>query len=405
MKILLIQSWLGREQHPVLPLGLASIAASLRSHNVRIEDLNLSELPMESLKEILAEYKPETIGFSLRNADTTSFSDRFSYVEAFMKQIEITATVLPEAHRLVGGAGFSIFADQIMASSTFIDCGVTGHAESIVDELVRKRATGLYKAGSGDFVSPGFDLLEMNRYIPFQKNLAVGVEVNRGCNLSCKYCSYPVVSGTSVIERPLESIRKDIERLTGKGAGHLFLIAPILNNRRERGEEVAGLIESISSSITWEAYHSPVNFDRDYASRICNSGCTSVSFSPDGGTTEQMHRMGKSYGTGKMESAIEAAVSSGLGVSLNIFPWDPEGGIRNMLASFRNAAKWGRLAGNALTRLRFSFIRRLPETPYAPAHVSLNRRVAATEFVKPSPVGMIVFRALNEIYEKNLRTL
>lgn len=402
MKILLVQSWLGRAQHPVMPLGLASIAASLASHEVRIEDLNLSISPMERLRSVLTDFKPEAIGFSLRNADTTSYCDRYSYIPQFLQQIELASLLCPEAYILAGGAGFSIFPDQIMGSSPLIQCGVIGHGELIIEDLLRHRATGLHRGKAGGFVLPRYDLVEVNRYIPFESNLSMGVEVNRGCNLGCRYCSYSAISGKSVKERALELIETDIEQLLGFHASHLFLIAPILNSSRERGIKVAEMIRALNSGVSWEAYHSPVGFDREYAELIRNSGCSAVSFSPDAGTSRQMKNMGKDYDVSDLESAIKSAVFSGIEVSLNIFPWDIGGGLREMVSSFRNGSEWGRMAGEKLRRLRFGLIRRLPGTQFAPGEISLNSGIPAREFATPSPLGMIAFRALKKMYERNV---
>lgn len=402
MRILLVQAWLGREQHPILPLGLASIAGSLVMHQVRIEDLNQSRSPMERLRSVLADYNPDAVGFSLRNADTTSYFDRYSYVSRCLEQIELTSRLCSNTHIMVGGAGFSIFAEQIMGNSQHIHCGVTGHGELIAPELLRNRANGLYHGAEGGFLSPRFDLISVDSYIPFEKNLAVGVEVNRGCDRRCTYCSYSAISGKSVQERSLELIKRDIQQLAAQGASHLFLIAPVLNNRRARGIEVASMVGSLNSGITWEAYHSALEFDGKYASLISDTGCTAVSFSPDGGTAGQMKRIGKDYDPALLESAITAAVSNGIEVSLNIFPWDATGGISGMIRSFRNGARWGRLAGPGLRRLRFSLIRRLPATPFVPAEVSMNGKIPLKEFVKPSAPGMIAFRTMKRMYEKNM---
>ncbi|MCK5116953.1 MAG: cobalamin-dependent protein [Candidatus Aegiribacteria sp.] len=402
MKILLLQTWLGREQHPVLPLGLASVAGSLEKHQVWIEDLNLSRSPMDKLRSALAEFNPDAVGFSLRNADTTSFNDRYSFIPRCLEQIELTSRLCPNAHILAGGAGFSIFAEQIMDQSPYIHCGVTGHGERIAPELISQRACGLFHGERGDFVSPRFDLLSISSYLPFEQNLAVGVEVNRGCDRRCTYCSYPAISGKSVQERSSELINRDIRQLAALGSRHLFLIAPVLNNRKARGMEVASMVGSLDSGITWEAYHSALDFDGEYASFIRDSGCTAVSFSPDGGTAGQMERVGKDYNPVLLESAITLAVSNGIEISLNIFPWDAAGGVHEMIRAFRNGARWGRLAGSGLRRLRFSLIRKHPGTPFAPASVSLNGRLPMKEFNRPSALGMLAFRAMERIYGRNL---
>jgi radical SAM superfamily enzyme YgiQ (UPF0313 family) len=279
---------------------------------------------------------------------------------------------------------------------------VTGHGEFIAPELIRNRASGLYHGAEGGFLSPRLDLLSLGSYIPFEQNLAVGVEVNRGCDRRCAYCSYSAISGRIVQERSPELVRYDIEQLAAQGSRHLFLIAPVLNNRKARGMEIATMIGSLNSAITWEAYHSALDFDEEYASLISDAGCMAVSFSPDGGTAGQMRRMGKDYDPSILKSAITTAVSNELEVSLNIFPWDTAGGISEMIRAFRNGARWGRLAGSGLRRLRFSLIRRLPGTRFAPSEVSLNGRIPMREFVKPSALGMLVFHAMKRMYERDL---
>jgi len=354
---------------------------------------------MERLRSVLLDYKPDVVGFSLRNADTTSHSDPFSYIPAALRQIDSARKVLPGAFIVAGGAGFSIFAREIMAVSPAINCGIEGHGELIAPEIMNSRVNGFFQGGSGGFTRPRFDLLSVSSYVPFERNLSVGVEVNRGCGKCCAYCSYPALSGNRVLEKPALEIKREIGQLITGGCRHFCLIAPVLNNRRKRGEEVAMAVRSLNSSVTWEAYHSAVDFDGDYASLIFDSGCRAVSFSPDGGTAEQMKRMGKDYTPAELESAILAASEKGIKLSLNLFPWDGRGTTAEMFQAFRNGSRWGKLAGNNLRRLRFSLIRRLPCTIYAPAAVSVSEKVAGIEFVKPAALGMIVYMTLKKLCE------
>jgi len=397
VKVLLVQPWLGREQHPVLPIGLACIAAALHRHSVRIIDLNLHRSPLEALEGTLKEYQPDVTGFSLRNCDTTGYSDPFSYIPAFAEQISLTGRILPGTHVMAGGAGFSIFADQIMENCPGIHCGVTGHGEKLVDELVLNHAVGLFHGRGGEFTPPTLELVDTTGYLPFQGNLSAGVEVNRGCDGHCRYCSYGAVSGMSVRERPAGLIVEDLQYLLGKGFSHFFLIAPVLNSSRRRGEEIASAVSSAGGDLSWEAYHTAKDFDAAYASVVSGSGCTAVSFSPDGGTDRQMGLAGKDYGVKDLEKAMKAAVSAELDVSLNIFPWFRETGTSGMLKAFRNGAEWGRSAGSRLRRLRFGLIRRMPGTVYGPAHPSFTERIHPGEFIRPDPPGMVVYLVLKNL--------
>ncbi|HRW78897.1 MAG TPA: cobalamin B12-binding domain-containing protein, partial [Candidatus Sabulitectum sp.] len=194
MRILLVQSFLGRRQHPVLPAGILSIAGALRGHDLMVADPNLHSSPMEYLRGILGSFRPDAVGISLRNCDTTSYTDRFSYLPAFARQVELIRDVIPGVHLVAGGAGFSLFAEDIMGSIPGIDCGVAGHGEALAQSLFQDRLTGLHRGGSGMIAHPALDLVKMEDYLPFQRNLSLGVEVNRGCDRDCAYCAYGEIS-------------------------------------------------------------------------------------------------------------------------------------------------------------------------------------------------------------------
>lgn len=401
MKVLLVQPWLGRSQHPVQPLGLAVLASGLKGHQVRIIDLNLFSDPVEALEGEMIRFKPDATGFSLRNCDTTSYHDPFSYIPSFRKQIELARALTPSGMLVVGGAGFSIFPAEVMELCPQLNCGVTGHGEGNIEEIIRNRVSGVVSGESSPFLHPEFHLLDLESYLPFQRNLATGVEVNRGCSENCRYCSYPSISGNTVWERPLDEIADDVVALLNSGCSHFFFIAPVLNSTRRRGMAVAGMAAGIPGTFTWESYHSPEGFNRDYATILVESGCTAVSFSPDGGTAEQLKLMGKKYTVSQVEQAVDAAGSLGIDVSLNLFPWHRETGVAGMMKGFKNGYRWGKKAGTNLRRLRFSLIRRMPGTPYSEPHLALSEQIPPNQFVKPPPVVMTGFLALKKLFERS----
>lgn len=382
-------------------MGLAVIASALKGHETVIEDLNLSPSPLERLGSLLRDFRPDVAGFSLRNCDTTAYTDPFSYIPAFAAQVERTVSVCPGVFLMAGGAGFSVFPQAVMEHCPGIDCGVTGHGEEIVRNLMENRERGLFHGGGGKVITPSLDMVDYRPYLSFQENLSTGVEVNRGCGLRCRYCSYPAISGGTVMERPIDDITGDMLNLASAGAGHFFLIAPVLNSTRERGIEVAMGVKA-AGDFTWEAYHTPKGFDDKYAGLLAESGCAGVSISPDGGTQEQLELMGKDYGVDELEGAVRAAAGAGIPVSLNIFPWHGETGMRGMTEAFRNGVRWGEMAGSRLKRLRFGLIRRMPGTVYGPAGLSLSSGIDPGEFVKPPPAAMVAYLVMKKLHERRI---
>ncbi len=385
-----------------MPLGLAVLAAGLAGNRVRILDLNLYPDPFEVLESELARFKPDVTGFSLRNCDTTSSQDPFSYLPAFQRQIKLTRKLFPATGIIVGGAGFSIFPGEILAGCPEISFGITGHGEGNIADIIRSNGTGVIPGRSALALNPLFNLLDLPGYLPFQKNLSAGVEVNRGCREKCRYCSYPAISGSVLQERPLRDVYQDIVTLSDTGVSHFFFVAPVLNSSRKRGLDVADMARVIPAEFTWESYQTPEGFDMEYAGRLAGSGCTAVSFSPDGGTDEQLQLMGKRYRSSHVEKAVAAAHANGIQVSLNLFPWHRETGVKGMFMGFRNGSRWGRTAGSHLRRLRFSLIRRMPGTPYREAQPSFSDGIPPGQFVRPSPAAMPAFLILKRLFERNM---
>ncbi len=380
MKTLLVQSWLGRTQHPVTPLGLLSVASSMPG-SVEIVDLNVSNDPLRMLTEKLDSLKPDVVGISLRNADTTNAFDPYSYLPAFLKQVSIVAERAPRAEILAGGAGYSLFHRELEAVARVISAGTVGHYENSI-------------------TVPSWDLIDLEPYLPFQRNLSIGVEVSRGCDLKCSYCVYPSLSGAHKQDKPPEDIRTEVVMLRSRGVRHLFLCAPVLNHRAGRAEEVA--LAMAGTGMTWEAYHSPLGFSRTYADLARESGCTTVSFSPDGGSDSDMLALGKDFTTRDMEMAVENAARAGLKVCIGLFPYLPWSSPMSMTRAFIKGRKWGAIAGTGLARLRFSAVRRLPGSSFGPGRPALHGAVPSGEFVLPGKPWVALFRFFRAAFEKRL---
>lgn len=381
MSTLLIQAWLGRAQHPVVPLGLLTLAASQGGEETRILDLNLHSRPLDELRKTLRAMRPRRVGISLRNADTTNPFDPFSYIPAFVKQVRVISETLPRAEIFAGGGGFSLFHREIMEALPMLTGGTVGHGEP-------------------EMPPPRWDLIELEPYLPYQRNLSVGVEAMRGCDLSCSYCPYPLLSGRNIKNKARDDLAREASVLKSRGAEHLFICAPVFNRHPDLAREAARALGG--TGVTWEAYHTPSGFTSEYACLLRKCGCTTVSFSPDGGREEDLEALGKGFGPDEVEKAVAAAAGAGLMVCLSIFPYLPGSGPMAMTKAFFAGRRWAGLAGVRLARLRYTGIRRLPGGSFGPGSPAFRDRVPRSEFVLPRPPWMALFRWLKRLLEKNL---
>ncbi|MBI4949193.1 MAG: cobalamin B12-binding domain-containing protein, partial [Deltaproteobacteria bacterium] len=124
MKILFIQSYLGRKEPSVMPLGILMVATMLKDHEVAVYDPNISNDPYGGLKKKLAEFRPDVVGISIRNIDNQQGVDFFYYFNTLRPTLAIIKETAPKARVMAGGAGFSIFAKIIMERVSDIDYGV-----------------------------------------------------------------------------------------------------------------------------------------------------------------------------------------------------------------------------------------------------------------------------------------
>lgn len=411
MRVLLVQSWLGRPEPPVLPLGLLNLGAAMPDADVSLYDPNLSSRPMEELKEVAARTSPNLICVSLRNCDTTKLHDPYNYLPAFAAQVRILRRTCPQARLLAGGSGFSLFARQILEYLPELDAGVTGKAEVTMARL--EEAVGSSRTpvtGRGRFIRPRYDLTDLRPYVRRERNLAMGVEVARGCSRRCSYCTYPGLDGEESW-RDTGAVLDDIEALYAAGARHLFLVAPVLNSRPAALE---GLLREMVGSfpgLTWEGYHTPEPITTEYLRLARSSGLVRVGLSPDGTTDRELRELGKGFSMEALHRAIEAIrLTDGVGVSLSFFSALPGASLPQSLAALLRAYRLGRSCGDSLRRLRATMIRMIPGTPLA-AGLGLTAeelfvpddRLPPSVFCADGPAIRLAVRHLSGLVSRGLR--
>lgn len=230
MKLLLVQSYLGGNEPPVYPLGLACISSVLPDHELRLFDPNVYERPFEDLKETIESFSPDVVGISIRNIDSTNKRQVVFYYEHFKKVIYTIRTATAGAKIIVGGSGFSMFAKVIMKDEPRIDIGVFLEGETVMPALLdnieepwkvkgvfyRKGSEVLF-SGSADQADldivplPDRSLLPPDRYRSIPE--AIGIETKRGCALKCVYCIYGFLNGTKYRFRNPRMIVDEIESI------------------------------------------------------------------------------------------------------------------------------------------------------------------------------------------------
>jgi hypothetical protein len=311
MKILLIQSYLGRREKPIYPIGLAILASVLKEHQVQVVDPNILDNPLRDLGASINDFQPELVGISLRNVDTTQVADPFVYLPGLRSCVNLVKEVVPGAGLVIGGAGFSIYAQEIMGQFPEIDAGVFLEAEESFPELVSKwpevnQVQGIFFRHNNKLVFTGSRPFPEVEKIPAPdwekvpiapyKDLldAVGIQTKRGCALNCAYCSYPFLNGKSYRLRSPEIVVDEIEVLARDYKLERFIFADsVFNYPRGHCEAILEEMLQRRLPVRWTAWFNEREMDRELVNLAVQAGCEFFSFSPDAFSDKALKALGK----------------------------------------------------------------------------------------------------------------
>lgn len=313
MKVLLLQSHLGRItfSHPLFPIGLCYIANALREkHHVKIVDLNMWELSSayDHLKTEIMNFHPDVVGISIRNIDSTYRPDIFYHFKTIKPTAHLIKEINPNIKLLVGGAGFSIFAQKIMERIPEFDFGIYLEGEESTPELLDHidspgMVKGIYirKNNSVHFTGPrelpdfsklpvpkrDKEIVDIQQYNGPMDNL-IGIQSKRGCMLDCTYCGYPFLSGKKLRLRSSESVVDEIEYLISLGIKKFTFVDNIFNIPPSHAKDICEEIIRRKLDVEWSAWFEIKHTTEDLVLLARKAGCKHFGFSPDGATDKAL---------------------------------------------------------------------------------------------------------------------
>jgi hypothetical protein len=244
MRVLLISANTEQINMPVLPLGLACVAAAIdnQGHTVKMLNLMMQTNTQEALQEAIDESNPQIIGISVRNIDDQNMENPRFLLEA-VKDVITVCRKYSEATIVLGGAGYSIFPQ---AALDFLDAdiGIQGEGESAFltllngpyDKEALSEIPGLYLPGQKSQRESGYSksltdialplpdvhlstpstLKDQEIWIPFQSR--------RGCPMDCSYCSTATIEGRIIRKHDPQKVVEAIKRYAKVGLDNFFYV-------------------------------------------------------------------------------------------------------------------------------------------------------------------------------------
>ena len=332
MKILLIQQDMGRRviQYPMYPIGLSYLAAVLTDHDVRIFDPNVYDYPasLDRLRNEVAAFKPDLVGISIRNVDTTQRKDLFVNFNTVRPTLNAVIEVKPDTRIVAGGTGFSIYAREIMSIVPEIEYGVYLEGEESFPELLSNLHTPekvkgvFYRCNaqivfSGPRKSPNFEslpsprresgVIDMTHYQGPLHNI-VGVQSKRGCIYSCNYCTYVFLNKNRIRLREPARVVDEIEELVKEfGVKGFTFVDSLFNMPESHARKICEEMIRRRIRVTWGAWLTPLNVTEDFLMLMREAGCRHIGYSPDAVTDRGLQVLQKGFSAADLERSIQLA--------------------------------------------------------------------------------------------------
>jgi len=380
VKVLLVQTPNGRLEKPIYPLGLAHLAGALSgTHELACYDPAFSSAPLRDLIKLIRSFQPEAVCVSLRNIDSGFLVGNFWYYRALVPTLKAIRHAGFGGPIILGGAGFSLFALQIMTEQAEADLGIVFEAEETLPRLLSdlshpEQVPGTFWRQNSEvkssLVAPAGDLTHLPRAnytvvdprpyreIPF----AVGVQSKRGCALHCAYCTYPWLERKLRL-RPVAEVLAEVEELARLGLKDFTFVDSEFGKPRPHALELAQGLGDIRSKLAFSVWLSEDECDKEMVDLLKRGGLDHIEFSPDAYDDGMLAQLGKNITRQDIDKALETvAGDNDVGAAFNFFVGSPSETMGTLWRKFRFRSRVKHMLGERYMGMGFATIRIYPHT-------------------------------------------
>ena len=274
-----------RMRPPIAPIGLEYVAGAAQQQGIEVDvlDLGLCETPHAVLEAHFAQHDPTLIGLSFRNVDDCFWPSAQWFVPELADLVQRLRR-LSDAPIVLGGVGFSIFAQRIV-EHTGADFGIHGDGEDATTALYRQlqggrafeQVDGLLWRRGGRLICnrpawPNELSLSAQRHTVdnatyFRRGGQCGFETKRGCDRRCLYCADPLSKGHTPRLRSPAEVADEVESLLAQGVNVLHTCDAEFNIP---GHHALAICEEfirrrLGERVRWYAYLAVTPFDAELA--------------------------------------------------------------------------------------------------------------------------------------------
>jgi len=323
---------------PVIPVGIEYLHVPLEEagHEVTALDLAFRENPLEKLISFLEAEKPEVIGFSVRNVDTTIMAGNIFFLEDVSRFVSL-AKECTDAITVAGGSS-TLCSGHALAEKLGVDYLIQGPGEIAFPallEAINSKASiprvldGWSFGAPPDITHKRGDLFSYRKYI--DRKAPAGIEFKKGCSRSCSFC---LEREKPIFIRSIENVIKEARELASLGIEMFFFCDSEVNLDFDNTIKTLRALAEEDLGVPWTGYFIPKPFDPLMAHLTSRTGCRLATVS----VTSWELSEGSPYTKEDLSSFCELCSSEGIKVAVDLLVGAPAEPLDSIEQAFEACA-------------------------------------------------------------------
>lgn len=302
-------------------LAICSLAGQLHRHAVRCVDLQRFRDPVSTLKQCLAELRPQVVGIS---ANTFQFSTALRYATLIRNE-------MPSCRIVLGGYHVSLAPVPVLRAliGSPVDFVVEGEAETSFTTLVEALSggdaddandiPGVAYRRDGIFVRvPRRELLDLDSVrLPARHKRLVNdfrfsgkrvdvIETSRGCTMGCGFCSVHGMYGRAHRAYSIDRVVEDALVMKSQGVQRMLFVDDNVTNDVARFKRLCERFAAERLRMEWDtqATVSAIAHDEELVRLMAAGGCRQVSLGIESTDEEALRFLRKRGGESVAREAV-----------------------------------------------------------------------------------------------------
>jgi radical SAM superfamily enzyme YgiQ (UPF0313 family) len=317
MNILIISTNRNQFPMPVIPVGACMIAETARNagYKVRLLDLMFEQNPLNTVQEELKKFKPDIVGFSIRNIDNNDMQSPSFYIKELLPLIDTVKHKIP-ANIILGGAAVSVMPEALLRY-TGASFAVTGDGETVFIKLLERLSEGrspkdlpgvswieedIFKnnaqplsTNSCHCWSPDFyRWINVKAYC--ERLTTVPLQTKLGCHFKCIYCTYRKIEGNQYrLSKPEEAVNTIIS-LAARGFRHIEFVDNVFNSPYDHALAISELLAKVKHGASLQSLElNPLFIDDTLITTMEQAGFAGIGITVESASDSVLEGLGKGF--------------------------------------------------------------------------------------------------------------